>query len=305
MQVDDYNSLCERTRTRGTPSIVSKLVVGCGYVGERLALRWSKRGDVVHVSTRRAERAERFLALGLHPLVMDVTHPCESLPEVDTVVFAVGFDRSSGKQIDEVYVRGLENVLDACPPSVRRFIYVSSTGVYGDADGEWIDEDSECRPNRAGGKACLAAEGRLRNHPVLGDRAIVLRLAGIYGPERLPQVASLRSGEPLRVAADAWLNLIHVDDAVGVIDACVGNRVAPPMTLCVSDGSPVLRGDFYRYLAERLALPAPKFEPPEPGSSRAERARGSKRISNERLVKSLGYQFQHADYRSGLDDIVG
>lgn len=280
---------------------MAKLIIGCGYLGRRLAKLWLGDGQVVFATTRNEERALEFRKQGMKPVLFDVTQPSGDLPKTDTVVFAVGFDRSTGHSIQDVYVDGLASTLDRLNDSFTRFIYISSTGVYGQTDGGWVDESSPCAPNRDGGKACLAAEDLLRER--LGDRVTVLRLAGIYGPDRLPQVAMLKRAEPLQVAADAYLNLIHVDDAVRIVAACDA-AVTPPDLLCVSDGQPVLRGEFYAYLAELIDAKHPVFEPPPEGSSRAERARGSKRISNNKLTTTLAPQFLFPSYQEGLRSIV-
>ena len=94
-----------------------------------------------------------------------------------------------------VYVDGLQAALDALPTATGRIIYISSTGVYGQTSGEWVDEESECRPTREGGRVCLAAEGVLAS-PDLGQRAVVLRLAGIYGPGRIPRRTELPAKIP-------------------------------------------------------------------------------------------------------------
>lgn len=285
---------------------MARLIVGCGYVGKRLAEHWQSQGDDgVFVTTRSTSRAADFEKEGFKPVIFDVTQQDDvELPAIDTLVFAVGFDRTTGHSIQEVYVEGLRRLLEqpAIRQSVRQFIYVSSTGVYGQTDGGWVDENSECRPNRDGGKACLAAEQLLESDDVFGPKTMILRLAGIYGPDRLPQAALLKRGEPLKVAADAHLNLIHVDDIVQIIASC--EQLSPPKKLCVSDGHPVLRRDFYEYLATRLGTSPPEFEAPEPGSSRAERARGSKQIRNDRLMETLRPQFLYPTYREGLAAIA-
>lgn len=289
---------------------MSKLIVGCGYVGHRLAKVWRDAGETIYATTRSEQRAAEFAADGLQPIVWDITQDfansdVNTLPKVDTVVFAVGFDRrtarETGHTIEEVYVGGLRRVLDRCT-RCQRFIYLSSTGVYGQGDGSWVDEDSPCQPNRDGGKACFAAEQLLRQNKLHGEHSIVLRLAGIYGPDRLPQAAMLKRGEPLSVAADAYLNLIHVDDIVRTIQAC--EQLQTPDLLCVSDGHPVVRSEFYSHLAQLLGTAPPAFEPPVAGTSRAERARGSKRIRNQRLVEQLQPNFRFPTYKEGLDAIV-
>ncbi len=130
---------------------MSKLIFGCGYLGLRVARRWRAAGETaVHVVTRSAERAATLSAEGFIPQVADVTQPetLRDLPAADTVLFAVGYDRASGRSIEQVYVDGFKHVLEALPADRGRLIYVSTTGVYGDCDGEQVDEDSACRPLR-------------------------------------------------------------------------------------------------------------------------------------------------------------
>lgn len=280
--------------------------MGCGYVGKRLAEAWVSEGETVYATTRNADTAEHFSSLGFQPIVWDITNDSDvDLPKVETVVFAVGFDRKSAKEtgqtIEDVYVGGLERVLNICP-TVQKWVYLSSTGVYGQTDGSWVDESSPCNPNRDGGKACLAAEQLLRSHPIHGEQSVILRLAGIYGPDRLPQAKMLQRNEPLAVSSDAFLNLIHVDDIVSTIQAC--ETIATPSTLCVSDGHPIVRAEFYEYLAELLGTSPPKFEPPEPGTPRAERGRGSKRIRNDQLLATVAPTFRYPTYREGLRSLI-
>ncbi len=196
-------------------------------------------------------------AQGWTPIVADVVRPATlvDLPRATTVVYAVGFDRAAGRSIHEVYVNGLAAVLDALPADCGKFIYVSSTGVYGSAQGDWIDEQTPCHPDREGGRACLAAEQVLGAHP-LGDRGVILRMAGLYGPGRIPRMRELLAGAPLPVPAAGYLNLIHVDDAVQVVLAAA-ERAAGRSLYVVSDGHPVPRREYYDELARLLGAPAP------------------------------------------------
>jgi nucleoside-diphosphate-sugar epimerase len=283
---------------------MSKLIFGCGYLGSRVAQAWLDQGRTVHAVTRSPERADAFRRRGLRPLVADVTAPLalRSLPECETVLFAVGFDRGSGRSIREVYVDGLRAVLAALPPTVRRFLYISSTGVYGQSEGQWVDEDSPCEPTREGGKACLAAEQLLRDHP-LGQRAIVLRMAGIYGPGRIPRSGDVARGVPLAAPSEGFLNLIHVDDAARIVLAAEAQS-AVPRTYTVSDGHPIPRREYYEELARRLGAPGPTFTSPDPDSPAASRATASKRVSNARLLSELSVTFAYPSYREGLAAII-
>jgi nucleoside-diphosphate-sugar epimerase len=219
---------------------------------------------------------------------------------VDTLLFAVGYDRAAGIDQWLVYVEGLVNVLGAIPAVRDRVIYISSTGVYAQGDDAWVDEQSPCAPCREGGRCCLAAEQRLQAHR-WGDRAVILRLAGIYGPGRVPYLDRLRQGEPLPVVTDGYLNLIHVDDAMRVVLAAEHGPV--PELFVVSDGNPVLRGDYYRAVGNRLGI-EPQFTLPVADSPQAARAAASKRIRNDHLRRTLEVEFQYGDYRAGLTAIL-
>lgn len=254
--------------------------------------------------TRSAKTAQSFAADGLEPLVADVTKPetLADLPAADTLLFAVGYDRSPDASIHEVYTEGFANVLAALPPETGRVVYISTTGVYGDADGDWIDEQTPPAPSRDGGKASLAAEQVLAAS-AWKDRSTALRLAGIYGPDRLPYLAKIKAGEPLAASPDGWLNLIHVDDAATATQAAADANSAPPV-VCVSDGQPPLRADYYAEVARLLDAPEPTFIDPLPGSPRAARAAASKRVRNALLTDRLGVRLAYPSYREGLAAIV-
>src|SRR5262245_45229702 len=161
-------------------SIMDKLIVGCGYLGRRVAEQWQRQGHRVFATTRNPTRADEFRELGLELVVCDVLDPASlrALPSVATVLYCVGLDRSSGQTMQAVYVDGLANVLAALP-APGRFIHISSTSVYGQTDGEGVDETSATEPLEESGQIVLKAERVLR-HAVPG--AIILRFAGIYGP---------------------------------------------------------------------------------------------------------------------------
>jgi len=283
---------------------MKKLIFGCGYLGLGVADAWLKRGDQVFAVTRSESRAEQLSAHGIEPLVADIpTNGC--LPAIDgvaSVLFAMGFDRTSDQKIHDVYVNGLRNAIAQLPDSVERFIYISSTGVYSQTNGEWVDENSVCEPQREGGRACLEAEQSLRASS-FAERAIILRLAGIYGPSRLPKLNDLLAGKPIDSSPHGYLNLIHVEDAVAAVLAAE-ERCHPPEMLLVSDGQPVLRGDFYRELAKLSGSPDPKFAKPEAASSETQRSSTDKRISNRRMAERLTFVLRYPSYQEGLAALV-
>ncbi|MEM8943717.1 MAG: NAD-dependent epimerase/dehydratase family protein [Planctomycetota bacterium] len=296
---------------------MAKLIFGCGYLGERVAKLWLDAGEDVCAVTRSDSRAERLQTFGLQTLVADVTDPASltSLPAAETVLFAVGFDRSVGNSIHEVYADGLKNVLAALPSSVKLFIYISTTGVYGPASGNWVDETTEPNPQRDGGKASLAAERLLNPPPPDAGRgellsSVVLRFAGIYGPDRIPYLAKLRAGEPIAAPSEGWLNLIHVADGARIVVEAEKWSTTRQLQLpaheifCVSDGNPVIRGDYYREVARRIGAAPPQFAEPNPSSPAAARAASDKRISNAKLRNEIGYEFRYPSYREGLAAIL-
>jgi nucleoside-diphosphate-sugar epimerase len=283
---------------------LQKLIVGCGYLGLRVADLWLAQGADVYGVTRSESHTPLLTARRIRPLAVDVTERAafKSLPQAETVLFAVGYDRDCGRTIGEVYTRGLQNTLSALSSYTERFIYVSSTGVYGQAGSDWVDESSPCEPIRAGGRACLEAE-RLLRQSLLGGRSIILRMAGIYGPGRIPRRRELEAGQPIAAPSEGYLNLIHVDDAARVVVA-VEQRSPLPGLYCVSDGQPVIRADYYRELAHLIGATEPQFVVPPSDSPAAERAGSSKRVSNARLRSELGYEFLYPSFRQGLAAII-
>lgn len=282
-----------------------RLLFGCGYLGLRVARRWREAGDRVVAVTRSAATGQRFADEGLEPLVAEVTQPgsLRNLPAADTMLFAVGYDRSAEPTIQQVYAEGFRNVLDALPRETGRVIYISTTGVYGNAGGGGVDEQTPPAPTRDGGKASLAAEKILAESP-WADRGVALRLAGIYGPDRLPYLAKLRAGEPIAAPRNGSLNLIHVDDAATATLAAASVE-SPPSVVCVSDGSPPQRGDYYAEVARLLGAPEPNFVEPETDSPRAARAAADKRVANRLLREHLGVSLRYPTYREGLAAILG
>ena len=279
---------------------MKRLVIGCGFLGLPLARRWQNVGDTVFATTRNEQTASEFSGFGLHPLVLDTTDPA-SLKQLqqqsfDTVVVAVGMDRSRYDSVHHVYVDGLENVLKNLSNDIGQLIYVSSTGVYGDFGGEWVDESSPTDPQRDGGKACLAAEQLLQSSR-FSDRATVLRMSGLYGNERVPTKSAVESKQWNKLSATGYLNLVHVDDAVSAVCIAAEQNLGGEMFL-VSDSNPTLRREYYQFLADKFELgPIPWADvAPDPNS----RGASSKRISNRKFLKQTGLVLKHPDFRSGL-----
>ena len=161
----------------------------------------------------------------------------------------------------------------------------------------WVDESSPCQPSRDRAGPCLPPKVRWPRIATVRS-GIVLRLAGIYGPGRLPRRAELASGEPLPIAAGEYVNLIHVEDAAAAVLAAEA-YAQPPRTYLVSDGHPVERRDYFTELARQFGLPPPSFRDPMPGEAGGRRG-GDKRVSNARMLAELHVKLVYPTYREGL-----
>jgi nucleoside-diphosphate-sugar epimerase len=258
---------------------------------------WLSQGHRVTGFTRRSTNAEELRRDGIEPIIADVLEPKSllCLPYADTVLYAIGLDRTSGASMRSVYVDGLANVLDHLPPP-RRFIYVSSSSVYGQSDRSWVDEDSPTEPLEESGQVVLDAERLLRAGL---PQAIILRFAGIYGPNRLLRQRIIEAGEPIVGDADKWLNLIHVEDGVQAVLAAE-DRGVPGRSYNICDDQPVRRRDFYTELARCLSAPSPRFILPPPDQPTPPHEKANRRIRNRRMHEELGVQLCYASYREGL-----
>jgi len=275
---------------------VTTLIVGSGYLGRRVAGLLIGRGDRVLGTTRSAPRAAELQALGIEPILADVLDPGSiRLPAVDRILYCVGFDRSAGVSMRDVYVGGLRDFLAGLPGRPARFVYASSTGVYGQDDGGWVDEDSPTEPRHESGRVCLEGETVAR-----GDAgAVVLRFAGLYGPGRIVRRASLERGEPVVGDPAKFLNLVHIDDAAAAAVAAL-DRGEPARTYLIADNRPVPRSEYYGLVAGLLGRPAPQFIAPAPGGPDPRREEANKRVSNRRMRTELAVVPRFPDIATGL-----
>ncbi len=263
------------------------LIAGCGYVGTALGERLVERG----VEVWALRRDPSALPAAFRKLAADLTNPSElrALPQaLDYVVYTASAGESSDVAYQRAYVTGLQNLLAAIAGrGVRRVFFTSSTAVYAQANGDWVDETSETRPTHFSGQRTLEAEGLLQRAHV---PATVLRCAGIYGPGRTRLIDAVRQGTaPM---SDRSTNRIHKQDIAGAILHLMDRDQAPGL-LILSDDEPASQREVATYLAECLGVPLPRSSVVE-ASGRV----GDKRCNNQRL-KLTGYQLAYPTYREG------
>lgn len=274
------------------------LVFGCGYLGKSVAESLLASGTRVWATTRSREKAALLSETGIEPVLADWCEPAtlRDLPRVERVLVAVSYDRTSSRSRWQSQVGGLTNLLDKLHPTTQ-ICYISTTGVYHQTDGSWIDESSPTSPQRAGGKAHLEAEACLASASASGQRTI-LRLSGIYGPGRVPRAADVIAGKPIASMQEGYLNLIHVQDATRAVIQSWNSQ--PHSLYLVSDDEPVRRGDFYGEIAKQTNSPEPQFVIPESGSPKSARSESNKRIRNSRMKSNLIPTLRFPSYREGL-----
>lgn len=272
-----------------------KLIIGCGYLGRRVAALWREQGQRVVATTRK--HVEELRGLGLETVLCDVLDPasCQELPQADTVLYCVGFDRKSGVGMREVYVRGLENVL-AHLPTPKRFLHVSSTSVYGQTDGGVVDEEAATAPVEENGRIVLDAEQAVRRRL---PEAVILRFAGIYGPGRCIGMQTVQKGLPVEGDPERWLNLIHVEDGAAAI-LLAEKRAAVGATYNVSDGRPLRRREYFECAARALGLPPPVF-----GAAAATSQSSPDRRICSNKIWALGGRPRYPSAEDGMRAIAG
>jgi nucleoside-diphosphate-sugar epimerase len=269
------------------------LILGCGYLGARVASLWRQQNRHVFAATRNPGN----LPPDVDPILCDVLQPASlrTLPQVETVLYAIGFDRTSGASMHAVYVDGLTNALTHLP-APKRFLYISSSSVYGQTDGGWVDESSPTEPQEMSGQVVLEAEAVLRAKL---PGAVVLRFAGIYGPGRLLRRQRIEQGEPIAGDADKWLNLIHVEDGARAVLAAQ-QYGQPGRVYNVCDDHPVRRRYFYATLARVLGAPEPRFMSPPADQPTPPHEKAHRRINNRRMKQELQAELRYPDYEQGL-----
>lgn len=270
------------------------LIAGCGDIGTRLGLRLAAQGWKVYAVRRDISALpSRFFSIRA-----DLSDPASlrALPgDADFVLYtatAASFDEAHYRA---VYVDGVRNVLAASPSP--DFFFVSSSAVYGQDDGAWVNEESETAPRHFNGRVMLEGERIAR-----AAGGVCVRFSGIYGPRRTRLVDAVRRGQLAPAAPMVFSNRIHVEDCVGVLAHLFARRAGGDEVREVylaSDDAPAPLAEVHQWLADKLRVPADQRT-----VAAQNRRAGSKRCDNA-LVKKHGYRFLFPDYKAGYRAMLG
>jgi nucleoside-diphosphate-sugar epimerase len=272
---------------------------GFGFSARALAGRLKKQGWPITGTTRNPDKRPVLEAEGWNCL------PFDSADEVAAALGAHSHVLVSAPpdEFGDPVLRSYADALIANSPSIRWIGYLSTTAVYGDRGGAWVDETSALNPTTSRGRRRLAAEqGWLSLYSVHGLPVHVFRLAGIYGPGR-NQLVALRAGTARSIVKPGQIfSRIHVDDIAGVLEASM-SRPVPGRCYNVCDDEPAPPQDVVAYAAMLLgAAPPPSIPFEEARLSGMSKSfyEESKRVSNRRIKEELGHRLLYLTYREGL-----
>ncbi len=280
------------------------LIVGCGYVGLPLGAELVRLGHEVHGLRRNPDATEAMKAVGLIPHLGDITQ-AEALAQLpgpfDWVVNTVASGHGGEDDYRRVYFEGTQNLINGLAGTpIKKFVYTSSTGVYGQTDGSLVKEDAPTTPSTPTSQWLVKTEDLLRT--AARDRnfpAVILRVAGIYGPDRGHYFQQyLRNEARIPGKGERLMNMIHRDDVVTAIIAALKSGRAGETYNAVDD-EPVAQIHFFRWLSETLGKWMPPFVAEDPAEALRKRGLTHKKVSNRRMKMELGVQLRYPNFRQG------
>jgi nucleoside-diphosphate-sugar epimerase len=272
------------------------LIAGCGYVGTATADLFHAAGWLVEAWVRSPDSVAHLSGKPYPVRTIDLadrTAVAQSGRGFDAVIQSASTSGGGAESYRRVYLAGAKNLLELLAPA--RFIFMSSTSVYAQTNGEWVDETSPAEPEHETGKILREAENLVR-----GTGGTVARLAGIYGPGRSALLRKFLSGEArLEDGGGRWQNQAHRDDIAAALFllATLPNETG---IVNVSDNETLTQRDCYEWLAAKLHRPLP---PVVEQAKPRKRGTSNKRISNRKL-RGLGWIPRFPDFRIGMEESV-
>lgn len=278
------------------------LIVGCGYVGRRLARQMSAEGRAVAGLVRSDSSVAALRQDGVTAIQADLDSMAAlpALPGAGAEIYY--FAPPPGEGDSDPRVERVLAALAGNPPA--RIVYISTSGVYGDCAGAWVDESHPLKPGTPRARRRAAAEAALQAwSAATGVPVVILRVPGIYGPGKLP-LERLRKGLPLLREEDSpYTNRIHVDDLIAACRAAM-IRGMPGAAYNVSDGQPSNMTDYFNRIADVTGLPRPPVVGREDIDALSPGMRAfmeeSKRLDNRRMREELGVELHYGTLEAGL-----
>ncbi len=273
------------------------LIAGCGYVGTATADLFYTAGWEVEGWTHSTESAAQLRGKPYTIQAVDIATGeavKKAAAQFDAVIHCASSGGGGAESYRRVYFEGAKNLLRTLHP--RTFLYTSSTSVYAQTDGEWVDETSTAEPRHETGRILRETEELVR-----AANGLVARLAGIYGPGRSALLRKFLSGEArIEESGGRYLNQAHRDDIAAALLHLAGADLTPPGIFNVADDQPVTQREAYEWLAAKLERPLPAVV-----ARPAERKRGvsNKRISNRKL-RAFGWEPKFPTFAIGMERSV-
>ncbi|MCC1492079.1 SDR family oxidoreductase [Cognatishimia sp. F0-27] len=278
----------------------SLLSLGHGFSARALATVLLPEGWRILGTTRSTEKAATLAQTGVTPIVWSDTDALRAaVAEASHILVSAGPDDSGDPSL-----RVLRDAITARADALSWVGYLSTTGVYGDHDGAWVDERTPLTPSTRRGKARVAAEGEWRAIP--GLPLHIFRLAGIYGPGRGP-FSKVRKGTARRLIKPGQVfSRIHVADIAQVLAASI-RQPDPGAVYNLCDDDPAPPQDVIAFAAELLGKPMPPavaFDEAELSPMARSFYAENKRVRNDRIKNELGVELLYPDYRAGLQALL-
>ena len=272
------------------------LIAGCGHIGAQTGLQLHNKGHKVFGLKRNVSS----IPSEINPIGADISQPVDAgvLPtNIDQVIYILAASGFNEQAYQQAYVGGVTNLIAAMgerSKSLKRFIFVSSTSVYAQNSGEWVDEESITEPQSFNGQIMLEAEQQVLSL----TNGLVVRFSGIYGPGRNRMLEQVKSGQIAALVPKIYSNRIHSQDCARVLTHLSEMPDLLHKIILASDHQPVSLNEIQSWLANQLNVPEDEREYQIPT-----RRAGSKRISNQRLINT-GFELKYSGYKQGYKDLI-
>src|SRR5437763_2223289 len=274
------------------------LIAGCGYVGEATADLFHSAGWNVEGWVHSKESAARLSVKPYSTRVLDVSQGGEVAKRTgvfDAVIHCASSRGGDAEAYRQIYLNGAQHLLETFPKA--KILFTSSTSVYAQRDGSWVTEESETKPLRETSRILLEVEKL-----ILEKRGIVVRLAGIYGPQRSPLLNKFLNGTAtIDTQSDRFVNQVHRDDIALALFLLLNREAQESVQIYnVVDDQSILQSECYRWLAQRLNRPLPQIRKSEQPRKRGDT---NKRVSNAKLHQ-LGWTSEYPTFGDAMEKSI-